>query len=69
MGFIDGNHLEIIFYINVSSKFSITVTEIHYRRLSCVVWIRDLMKILRLTAKCVAECVMVEQKTIDCCEW
>jgi len=47
--------------INVSAAFSITVTEDYYSQLSSVMWIGELMKVLRLAANNIAEWVFVEQ--------
>ena len=58
----DWNHPVMISDINVSATFSITVTEDYYSQLSSVMWIRELMKVLRLPAINVAERVSVEQQ-------
>ena len=48
--------------INVSATFSITVTEDFYSQLSSVMWIGELMKVLRIAANNVIECELVEQQ-------
>jgi len=48
--------------INVWATFSITVTEDYYSQLSSVLWIEELMKVLRIAANNIAEWVWVEQQ-------
>jgi hypothetical protein len=48
--------------INVSATFSIAVTEDYYSHLSAVMWIGELMKVLRLAENNVAEWVLLEQQ-------
>jgi len=47
---------------NVSATFWIRVTEDYYSQLSSVLWLRELMKVLRLAANNIAEWVLVEQQ-------
>jgi hypothetical protein len=59
---VDWNHPVIISDINVSATISITVAEDYYSQLSSVMWIGELMKVLRLAANNIAECVLAEQQ-------
>ena len=48
--------------INVSAIFSITFTEDYYSQLSSVMWLRELMKVIRIAINNIAEWVLVEQQ-------
>jgi hypothetical protein len=58
---VDWNHPVMIFDINVPATFWITVTEDYYSQLFFVMWIGELMKVLRLVANNIAELVLVEE--------
>jgi hypothetical protein len=49
-------------HINVSAKFSITVTEDYYSQLSSFMAIRELMNVMRVAVNIIAKGLLVEQQ-------
>jgi hypothetical protein len=52
----------MISHTNLSATFSITVTADYYSQLSAVLWIGELMEVLRVAANNIAEWVLVERQ-------